>query len=61
MQAASGDADFRAEAELAAIGELAGRVGHRNCRIDARQESFDRPFVARHDDIGVIASNYDEM
>src|ERR1700687_444218 len=49
-----GDADFRAEAEFAAIGELGRCVMQHDRRIDLIEEFARGTFVFRHDRIGVV-------
>ena len=54
MEAAGGDADLGAEAELAAIGELGRGVVQHNRGIDLVEEFFRRSMIFRHDRIGVV-------
>src|SRR6201997_141550 len=54
MEAASGDADLGAEAELAAIGELGRGVVQHDCGIDLVEKFFGRSMIFRHDRIGVV-------
>src|SRR6202171_5735551 len=49
-----GDADFRAEAELAAIGKLGRCVMQHDRRIDLVEKFARDGFVFRHDRIGVL-------
>src|SRR4029453_12914045 len=54
MEAAGGDADLGAEAELAAIGELGRGVVQHDRGIDLVEEFFRRSVIFRHDRIGVV-------
>src|ERR1700686_1677360 len=49
-----GDADFRAEAEFAAVGELGRRVMQHDRRIDLVEEFAGGAGIFRHDPIGVM-------
>src|SRR6476469_8688472 len=49
-----GDADFRAEAEFAAIGELGRCVMQHDRRIDLVEKFARRGYVFRHDRVGVV-------
>src|SRR5215216_506032 len=53
VEFASGNPDLRAEAELAAIGELRRRVVQHDRGIDLAQEFPGRPDILGHDRIGV--------
>src|SRR6202051_1143984 len=54
VQPAGGDADFGAEAELAAVGDLRRGVVQRDRRIPFGQEFFRRGFVRGDDRVGVM-------
>src|SRR6266566_8989227 len=49
-----GDADFRAEAEFAAVGKLRRRVMQHDCRIDLVEEFARGGFVLGHDRVRVL-------
>ena len=49
-----GDADFGAEAEFAAIGELGRGVVQHDRRVYLTQEFFGRRFVSGDDGVGVM-------
>src|SRR6266852_4589928 len=51
---AGGDADFRAEAEFAAVGELGRGVMQHDRRIDLVEELAGGACIFRHDRIGVM-------
>ena len=53
VKTARGDADFRAETELAAIGELRRGVVHDDGAVDFGKEPLRRRFVFRDDGFGV--------
>src|SRR5262245_2710189 len=54
VEAAGGDADLRAEAELAAVGELRRGVVQDDRGIDLAQEFLRSNRILRHDRIGVV-------
>src|SRR5262245_9100379 len=54
MEAAGGDPDLGAEAELAAVGELGRGVVQHNGGIDLAQELFGRALVLGDDGLGVV-------
>ena len=54
MEAAGGDADLGAEAELAAVGELGRGVVQHDRRIDLAQEFLGRRLVLGDDRVGVV-------
>ena len=53
MDAAGRDADFGAEAELAAIGKLSGSIVQHDGTIDTGQEFFRDAGIFSHDGIGM--------
>ena len=61
MDAPGGDADLRAEAELAAVAELRGGVPHRHRAVDAAQERVRRRRVLGDDGVGVLAAMARDM
>src|SRR5476651_1904953 len=54
VEFAGGDADFRAEAEFAAVGELGRRVMQHDRRIDLVEELAGGACIFRHDRISVM-------
>ena len=56
MQLPRRDADLRAHAELAAVGELGGRVDHDDGAVDPVEEGFGRLRVLGDDGLGVLGA-----
>ena len=56
VETASGNADFSAEAEFAAVGELCGGVVHYDGGIDAAKEVFSGGDVGSDNGVGVVAA-----
>ena len=54
MEFAGGDADFRAEAEFAAVGELGRRVMQHDRRINLAEKPAGGGLVLGHDRVGMV-------
>src|SRR5437867_2715837 len=56
VHAVGRDADLRAQAELAAVGELGAGIVHDDGAVDLVQESVGRGLVVGHDRFGVLTA-----